>query len=872
MPQRRHAARARGYFEPSFSSRLSEAQDSDQQTSQFQYRGGSRGDRGVYRGGRGYSGDTSFSGGRGDRGTTYRGRGQPQSVSEHIYDATRQPYTPDFRPQSQAVSRSSDMKILCNFFAVPIEKRQDFIVYSVKFEPDLPYENRKLRQTLIRSIEAEITQKIGPFVMSGINIYANTRAKDVISLRIQKGDDQYIAILQASDKVLSAESSQDELALNIIVKKMLRAVNLQQLTRLPKFFDMERTVSIPHRGLTIFRGYAVKAGIYGGSVLIYADFASKIIRDQSILNIIEEVQSANPRNFQGTLEADLIGQTVMANYGNSRCYRISKIDFDQTPRSTFFHNGTSISYAQYYERQYNIRVTDLNQPMLEHYDKNRGQSIYLIPELCRPTGITDDMRRDYQCMNDIAKFTRLQPHERLRICSDLITRLHTHQAKSTSRGPQVSAKELMLTYNLEFSQSPMELNYRLLQVPEVYLKNGPISIFDNGSFNIRQPLLDARPIHTWAILVTERDQQRSNDLARNLDKKFQFYGVELRKPKIQVYRNGRDLPYEIERLCSEAQDLQIILIVLPPSFRTDYSKVKHQCTSRTGVPTQVIMANNLGSKRYESICEKLALQMAAKTGSSLWCMKPPPGLSKLTMVIGIDVYHDVKNDAKSVLGMVATIHPNFSRYFSTAQFQRLGGEEIGHKIQQAFEDALRAYFEASGRRFMPDNIIIFRDGVGETQFGAVKAYEVGALRQAFLKFGGGAYNPQFAYVVVTKLTSAKFFSQQGTNISNPPMGLLIDTPPLVAFPDFYLISHAVTQGIAKPTLYKCVERQVNGNEVVYFDALKQLAFSSCFAYFNWVGAIKSPAPTMLAHKIAYMIGQNVKDTIQPNIRSLPFYL
>jgi aubergine-like protein len=753
---------------------------------------------------------------------------------------------------------------------VPREKRQDFVVYSVKFEPEIPYENRRLRQSLVRSVEEEVTKKIGPFVMSGINIYSTLKARDVVSLRTTSGEDTYVVFIQATDTVLKTENAQDELALNIIVKKMLRAINLQQLTRLPKYFDMEQTVSIPHRGLTIFRGYAVKAGVYGGSVLIYADFASKIIRDQSVLSMIEEVQRANPRSFQAALDSDLVGQTVMAHYGNSRCYRITGLDFTQTPMSTFTQNGNPVTYAQYYERQYGLRITNMRQPLLAHFSKRMNETIYLIPELCRPTGITDEMKKDYQCMNDIAKFTRLQPNERLRLCSGLIERLHNQPIKPGARGVTMSARDVMRTFKLEFEQSPMQVEHRFFNRPEIFMKTGSFPVPDNANFNLKGTVLDAVHIPTWAVLTTERDQDRSMELAKVLFGKFQRFGVELGRPTIATYRGGRDIPNEIDRLYNSIPGLQIILIVLPPPFRNDYANLKRQCISRTAVPTQVIMANNLGGKRYDSICEKLALQMAAKTGSSLWCLQSPPGLSKLTMIIGIDVYHDAKNAARSVLGLVATIHPNFSKCFSTAQFQRLSGEEIGHKLQTAFEEALRAYFEASGKRFLPDNIVIFRDGVGETQHNAVKEYEVQALRQAFSNYPD--YNPNFAYMIVNKLTAAKFYSVSGANVTNPPFGMIVDTPPLVEFPDFYLVAHAVTQGIAKPTLYKHAAYQVNGDVQTYFEAVKRLAFNSCFAYFNWTGAIKSPAPTMMAHKLAYMIGQSVKDVVQPSIRGLPFYL
>lgn len=37
-------------------------------------------------------------------------------------------------------------------------------------------------------------------------------------------------------------------------------------------------------------------------------------------------------------------------------------------------------------------------------------------------------------------------------------------------------------------------------------------------------------------------------------------------------------------------------------------------------------------------------------------------------------------------------------------------------------------------------------------------------------------------------------------------------------------------------------------------SIMELSFRLCYIYYNWTGAIKVPAPTMLAHKLAYIAG------------------
>jgi aubergine-like protein len=61
----------------------------------------------------------------------------------------------------------------------------------------------------------------------------------------------------------------------------------------------------------------------------------------------------------------------------------------------------------------------MSQPMLvsrpkKNYSHNGDDSlIYLVPELCRLTGLTDGMRTNFQLMQNLAKYTRLGPSERM---------------------------------------------------------------------------------------------------------------------------------------------------------------------------------------------------------------------------------------------------------------------------------------------------------------------------------------------------------------------------------------------------------------------------------------------------------------------------
>lgn len=89
----------------------------------------------------------------------------------------------------------------------------------------------------------------------------------------------------------------------------------------------------------------------------------------------------------------MLGIVVLTDYNNNT-YRIEEVDFEVSPSSTFsLKDGTHIAYKDYYKNKYKIVITNATQPMLvtrtKPKDRNSGQGemVYLVPELCRATGV-----------------------------------------------------------------------------------------------------------------------------------------------------------------------------------------------------------------------------------------------------------------------------------------------------------------------------------------------------------------------------------------------------------------------------------------------------------------------------------------------------
>lgn len=113
----------------------------------------------------------------------------------------------------------------------------------------------------------------------------------------------------------------------------------------------------------------------------------------------------------------VIGMTVLTEY-NNKTYRIDEIDFNINPQSTFDTRDGKTSFSDYYTKRYGIKIRDLNQPLLLSKAKERdlrgggSEIIALVPELCRATGLSEQMRNNFQLTRAMSEYTRMAPDKR----------------------------------------------------------------------------------------------------------------------------------------------------------------------------------------------------------------------------------------------------------------------------------------------------------------------------------------------------------------------------------------------------------------------------------------------------------------------------
>jgi eukaryotic translation initiation factor 2C len=115
----------------------------------------------------------------------------------------------------------------------------------------------------------------------------------------------------------------------------------------------------------------------------------------------------------------------------------------------------------------------------------------------------------------------------------------------------------------------------------------------------------------------------------------------------------------------------------------------------------------------------------------------------------------------------------------------------------------------------------------------------------------GSYKPQITFIVVQKRHHTRLFpanpkDSEDRNM-NVPAGTCVDT--IITHPtalEYYLVSHASIQGVARPTKYRLLWDDANMEE----EELQNLTYYLCHMFSRCTRSVSYPAPTYYAHLAA----------------------
>ncbi|XP_076749103.1 aubergine [Xylocopa sonorina] len=739
-----------------------------------------------------------------------------------------------------------------NFFKLLTTTDWCLYQYRVDFAPE---EDR----TMVRKGLLKLhRQNLGAYVFDGTVMYSSRHIPEQLELwSIRQSDEAKIRITIRLVGDMKRGDQHYIQFFNIIMRKCLELLKLQLVGR--DYFDARSKVEVRDFRLELWPGYLTSIRQHENNILMCAEIAHKVMRQQTLLDILNDCFQQSKRDYKKIFESEVVGLVVLTDY-NNHTYRITDIDFDTNPTSTFqLRTGDRISYKDYYKNKYQIRISCDSQPMLvtrvKPKERRAGRTdlVYLVPELCRATGLTDNMRENFNLMRALSYHTRVSPSVRIDKLMTFNSRLRSEEA---------IVQELN-EWNLKLDDRLIEIPARLLPSEKIVLGgNRTVSAgqFADWTRELQQKTaFNPARLSNWVLIFIGRIRHDIESFVGILQQVANGMGCRIDNPRLWNLNDDRSNTYSdaIERIMSTSNP-ELIYCVVSNNRADRYGAIKKKCIVDRPVPSQVMLARNLTAKSIWSIATKIAIQINCKLGGAPWSIELPP---INLMVVGFDVCHDPNDKSRDYGAMVASLDRNLTRYFSAVS-QHRSGEELSNEFSMNLTKALQNYRHVN--KILPSHIVIYRDGVGDGQVPYVFDHEVEQLKAKLTDI----YGPtpvKMAFLIVTKRINTRFF----LNNNNPPPGTIVDdvvTNPLRY--DFFIIPQSVRQGTVSPCAYNVIMDTTGWKP----DQMQRMTYKLCHMYYNFSGTVRVPAPCQYAHKLAFLVAQFIRRPPSTQMDSLLYFL
>ncbi|KAI0520070.1 hypothetical protein KFK09_007535 [Dendrobium nobile] len=427
-----------------------------------------------------------------------------------------------------------------------------------------------------------------------------------------------------------------------------------------------------------------------------------------------------------------------------------------------------------------------------------------------------------------------------------------------------------ISINTNFTQ----VDGRVLQAPKLKVGNGEDFLPRNGRWNFNnKKLMAPSKVERWAV-VNFSARCDINNLIRDLIKCGNMKGVLVEQP-FDVFEESPSMrrappPTRVDDMFEQIRTKlpgvpKFLLCLLPERKNSDiYGPWKRKCLAEFGIVTQCIAPIRVNDQYLTNVLLKINAKLGG-LNSQLQIENTPaiPIISRAaTIILGMDVSHGSpgRSDVPSIAAVVSSRQwPLISKYRASVRTQSSKVEMIDSLFKPTAEDddgiireLLIDFYTSSGKR-KPDQIIIFRDGVSESQFNQVLNIELDKIIEA-CKFLDEQWSPKLTLMIAQKNHHTKFF-QSGGSPDNVPPGTVVDKQ--VCHPknyDFYMCSHAGMIGTSRPTHYHVLLDE-NGFSP---DDLQELVHSLSYVYQRSTTAISVVAPICYAHLAAAQVGQFMK--------------
>ncbi|XP_058180389.1 protein argonaute 16-like [Rhododendron vialii] len=658
------------------------------------------------------------------------------------------------------------------------------------------------------------------------------------------------------------------------------------LVRQSFFHDDPRNFTDIGGGVTRCQGlYSSFRATHGGLSLNMDVSATMIVTPGPVIDFLLAKQDAKkPCNIDWAKEANEMLKTMRVRTRHTnmefRIVGLSEMPCNQQYFSWKVKNGdggddgektVEISVYEYFAKHHKIQLTySADMPCL---NVSRKSTNCLPLELCNLVSFqryTKELSPTQRA--SLLDKSRQEPQE----CIQALT--------NAVRNCRFDSDPLLAACGISIEKQLTQVDGRVLEAPRLKFGKGEDCIPQNGRWNYyNKQLLNPIPIEWWAVINFSTCCDTSH-LSRELINCARNKGLHIKGPHTLIEedpRYGSSSPVVrvekmFEKIVSKfpSRRPQFLLCILPERKTSDiYGPWKKICLCDKGIATQCLSPSKINiNGQYLT---NVILKINAKLGgiNSLLAIEIEPFLGEPpinswvplikdtpTMILGMDVSHGPSgSNTPSIASVVGSLSwPLISRYRAAVRTQSPKVEMIESlfkPLANGGDDGIMREllmdFYLTSAEHKPAQIILFRDGVSESQFNQVLTGELDDIIKAYKHLGKGDI-PKFTVIVAQKRHHTKLFQERGSK--NVPPGTIVDTK--IVHPrsyDFYMCAHAGMIGTSRPAHYHVLLDEIGFSP----DQLQDFVHSLSYIYQRSTTAISIVAPVKYAHHAAKQMGQFV---------------
>ena len=461
-------------------------------------------------------------------------------------------------------------------------------------------------------------------------------------------------------------------------------------------------------------------------------------------------------------------------------------------------------------------------------------------------------------MKLLAKYTKLEPSERVKKMNEFITLLED-PTKDAKHPEKLSAKEKSNLYGI--TVKPVDeffTGYIMNETKIIGSNNKPINL--SKPFDV----LQKQNMLSWVCFYEKSNYNDAETLYNTLSKAAKGYKLKVEEPEWVEMPNrssAEDWTNTAEDYVGNGKKDYSFVVFLIGRNDSIYPSLKKHSLCTNGYISQVIRTKNIQGKRALSVCSKILLQINAKLGGVSYKAFIDKEIKNLKiMVVGVDSSHNRK---RTGVAMVATINDSFTNFYNKEEIiKEENKSQLQFCVSSFITEAVAAYNKKN--KEIPKSIIIYRQGVSLHQKQQLKE-EILQIEQTCK-----AKSILFYYILVNTKINYKFFETDETEeeFYNPQSGLLmLDGVTNRNYFEFYIQPQQVTGGSATPTCFHVAYGDLNFPEMI-----PKFTFDLCHIYSNWQGTVRIPNVIKAAEKLSKMTAKYKLGELNSDLKTGQAYL